>query len=44
MKLMDFDRNMDLSKARSLGFTSELSTESSWYTAFDRLRDAKLIL
>jgi phage anti-repressor protein len=44
MKLMDFDRNLDLSKARALGFEAELSTESSWYTAFDRMREAKLML
>ncbi|KAJ5377943.1 uncharacterized protein N7496_005352 [Penicillium cataractarum] len=44
MKLMDFDRNLDLSKARALGFNGELSTESSWYTAFDRVREAKLML
>jgi hypothetical protein len=44
MKLMDFDRNLDLSKTRALGFNRELSTESSWYTAFDRVREAKLML
>lgn len=43
MKLMDFDRNLDLSKARALGFNAELSTASSWYTAFDRVREAKLV-
>lgn len=44
MKLMDFDRNLDLSKARAPGFNVELSTEISWYTAFDRVREAKLML
>jgi hypothetical protein len=44
MKLVDFHRNLDLSEARALGLNAELSTESSWYTAFDRVREAKLML
>lgn len=43
MKLMNFDRNLDLGRARSIGFKTELSTEYSWYTAFDRIRGAKLM-
>ncbi|KAJ5155932.1 hypothetical protein N7492_008735 [Penicillium capsulatum] len=44
MRLMDFDRHLSLDKARSLGFKTELSTEDSWFTAFDRVRNAKLML
>lgn len=44
MKLMDFDRNLDLSKARALWFRAELSTESPWYIVSDRVREAKLML
>lgn len=40
MKVMGFDRNLDLIKARALGFNAELSTESSWYKASDRVREA----
>jgi hypothetical protein len=41
--VMDFDRHLDLGRARALGFNKELSTEDSWYMAFDRLRNAKLL-
>lgn len=44
LRLMDFDRQFDLGRARDLGFNEELSTEASWYTAFDRVRDAKIML
>lgn len=40
MKFIGFDRNLDLIKARAPG----LSIESSWYTAFDRVREATLAL
>lgn len=43
MCIMDFDRHLDLGKAKALGFDRELTTEDSWYTAFDRLRNAKLL-
>lgn len=41
--VMDFDRHLDLGRARALGFDEELSSKDSWYTAFDRLRKAKLL-
>lgn len=44
LRLMDFDRPFDLGRARALGFTEEMSIESSWYTAFDRVREAKIML
>lgn len=44
MCVMDFDRHLDLGRARALGFGKELSAEESWYMAFDRLRHAKLLL
>ncbi|KAJ5668720.1 hypothetical protein N7462_009790 [Penicillium macrosclerotiorum] len=44
LRLMDFDRPFDLGRARSIGFEEEISTEKSWYTAFDRVRDAKIML
>ena len=39
----DFDRPYDLSKARAAGFTEQHDTIKSWTTAFDRLREAKVI-
>lgn len=44
LRLMDFDRHFDLGRARDLGFDQELSTEASWYSAFDRVRQAKIML
>lgn len=44
LRLMDFDRHFDLGRARSLGFTEEISTKTSWYTAFDRVREAKIMI
>ncbi|KAJ5937120.1 hypothetical protein N7466_003570 [Penicillium verhagenii] len=44
LRLMDFDRPFDLGRARALGFTEELSTEASWYNAFDRVRKARIML
>lgn len=44
LRLMDFDRPFDLGRARALGFTEELDTATSWHTAFDRVRNAKIML
>lgn len=44
LRLMDFDRPFDLGRARSIGFKEEFTTEKSWYTAFDRVRDMKIML
>ncbi|KAE8146976.1 hypothetical protein BDV25DRAFT_169498 [Aspergillus avenaceus] len=44
LKLMDFDRPLDLTRARTLGFDEELDTASSWYRAFDRVRKAQIML
>ncbi|KAE8353463.1 hypothetical protein BDV28DRAFT_148042 [Aspergillus coremiiformis] len=43
LRLMDFDRPLDLSRSRQLGFNEELDTAGSWYRAFDRVREAKII-
>lgn len=39
----DFDREYDLSRLRLAGFTEEIDTIKAWTTAFDRLKDAKII-
>lgn len=44
LRLMDFDRPLNLARARDLGFTEEVDTKTAWYTAFDRARRAKLLL
>lgn len=44
LRLMDFDRPFDLGRAKALGFTEELDTATSWYTAFDRVRKANIML
>lgn len=48
MTLLDFDRQLDLSKAhdalkRSGAKVDEWNTEQAWYPAFDRFRKAKII-
>lgn len=44
LRLMDFDRPFDLTRARALGFEEEMDTVFSWHTAFDRVRKAKIML
>ncbi|PYI08052.1 hypothetical protein BO78DRAFT_442279 [Aspergillus sclerotiicarbonarius CBS 121057] len=44
LRLMDFDRPFDLTRARALGFEEEMDTAKSWHTAFDRVRKAKIML
>ncbi|OJJ43517.1 hypothetical protein ASPZODRAFT_145871 [Penicilliopsis zonata CBS 506.65] len=44
LRLMNFDRPLDLTRARELGFTDEMDTAASWYLAFTRAREAKILL
>ncbi|RAL02178.1 SDR family oxidoreductase [Aspergillus ibericus CBS 121593] len=44
LRLMDFDRPFDLTRARALGFEEEMDTAMSWHTAFERVRKAKIML
>lgn len=39
----DFNRQYDISAARSIGFTEEVDTVTGYTTAFDRMRNAKVI-
>lgn len=39
----DFDRQYDLSKARSVGFEEEINTVEGYIKAWDRMRAAKLL-
>jgi hypothetical protein len=41
--LRDFDCDYDLSKARSVGFEETVETVKSYTTAFERMREAKII-
>ena len=43
MDKFDFDREYDLSKARSVGFKESIDTVKGYTTAFDRMRAAKVI-
>ena len=44
MTLFDFDRQLDLSKARKVwGSTEEQTTADAWYRVFDRFRDARIV-
>lgn len=43
LRLMDFDRPLDLGRARALGFQEEMDTLTSWHSAFERVRKAKII-
>ena len=43
LKYLDFDRTLDLSKARRLGFDEEISLEESWHGAFERLKRGRII-
>ncbi|KAI6894045.1 hypothetical protein KC318_g12208 [Hortaea werneckii] len=39
----DFDRQMDLSKARSVGFEEEIDTAQGYLIAWERMRAAKIL-
>lgn len=43
MSLFTFDRVMSLEAMRDVGFVEEASEQASWFLAFDRFRDAKII-
>ncbi|PYH42880.1 SDR family oxidoreductase [Aspergillus saccharolyticus JOP 1030-1] len=43
LRLMDFDREFDLRRARSVGFAEELGVEESWGRAFERVRKCGLL-
>ena len=43
LKYLAFDRTLDLTAARRLGFTEERSVETSWYSAFEKLKLARII-
>lgn len=43
MTLLDFDRHLDMSAMRSVGYTEMIDTEECWQVAFDRMRKAKII-
>ncbi|KAJ5908728.1 hypothetical protein N7495_001410 [Penicillium taxi] len=44
LRLMSFNRPFDLGRARALGFTEVMDVRTSWYTAFNRVRQAKIML
>ncbi|KAF2228310.1 hypothetical protein BDZ85DRAFT_255757 [Elsinoe ampelina] len=41
--LFDFDRHYDLSETRNVGFNETIDTVKGYTTAFDRMRDAKIL-
>lgn len=43
MGMFSFDRHFDMSAAREAGFTEEIDTVKGYTTAFDRMREAKII-
>ena len=43
MTLFDFDRHLDLSAMREVGFHDSVEGDRSWWTAFDRFRKGKAI-
>ncbi|RAL14140.1 SDR family oxidoreductase [Aspergillus homomorphus CBS 101889] len=43
LRLMDFDREFDLSRARGIGFQEEVGVEESWHRAFERVGRAGLL-
>ena len=43
MTLFDFDRHLDLSAMREVGFTDQVLGDKCWATAFDRFRAGKAI-
>ena len=43
MTVFDFDRHYDLSNAKSVGFNEKIDTVEGYRTAFERMREAKII-
>ena len=43
MTVFDFDRQYDLSSARAVGFEETIDTVKGYRTAFQRMRDAKIL-
>ncbi|KAI4951997.1 hypothetical protein J4E91_003459 [Alternaria rosae] len=43
MTKFDFDRQFDMTKMYSTGFTEERGTKETWGTVFNRMRNAKII-
>lgn len=43
MSLFTFDRTMSLEAMREVGFTEEADEQTSWFCAFERFREAKII-
>ena len=43
LKYLPFDRALDLTEARKLGFHEELDVHTSWYGVFEKLKVAKII-
>jgi hypothetical protein len=43
MTLLDFDRHMDMSASRSIGYAELINTKECWRLAFDRMRKAGII-
>ena len=43
MTVFDFDRQYDLSAARKVGFEEKIDTVKGYTTAFERMREAKII-
>jgi len=43
MTLLNFDRHMNMGASQSIGYIEVIGTRECWKTAFDRMRDAKII-
>ncbi|KAL6711301.1 hypothetical protein ACN47E_005832 [Coniothyrium glycines] len=43
MTMFDFDRQMSMEASHKAGYTEEIRTAETWKTAFDRMRQAKVI-
>ncbi|CAO1602992.1 MAG: hypothetical protein LQ349_005949 [Xanthoria aureola] len=41
---LDFDRQLSLEKVRQAGFTEEMDPNASWFRAFGRLKEARMIV
>jgi hypothetical protein len=39
----DFDRQYDLSRARSVGFDEQIDTSEGYFISWDRMRAAKIL-
>jgi hypothetical protein len=39
----EFDRSLDISAARAIGFTESIDHVESYYRTFDRMKKAKMI-